>query len=545
MPEGIRPKVNEAKEFLEIAKDFKDPKEIIREALSNSWDAGASKAILKFSLVPIPGTRRKKIVVEISDDGCGMNSDERPNVGSSEIAGFFNLGDSGKTEGSIGSKGHGSKIYYKSMGITVETWSRGKKIHAKTEVPPWDTLQKGIVPTYGYKETEDIDGKGTKIYIDGFQAKQSQFTSLDSLTKYLQWYTVLGSFGQYFNSPRKMDVELKPTDSPVPVTLNYGFKFPDEQTDIDNGLESVCKLFEPETINCGQTEDGKQVTIEIIGALLGDVHRNIVPNTYTHMGLWLCKDYIRIERNNGLLESVFKGQYYYRSMLIFANCQQFDLTANRNNIRSDQEEYDLAIEGIMGFCSRLWSSDYVKKYFKAKKYEEEAKKEKEAEKKAEEKNDQIKIRREERINRYKGRPSLRLTGVKGAIVKEPQNESETALLLQAMISSGHPSINFVIGDYNTTSGVDLIIEQTDKDIHSLKWTELVHSFDRLFQWRHPPEGYHCIVCYQLGNVKEINKFNDGQDAKLVPKSLPGKYTLLVGDASIDVYVLQELLTREC
>ena len=36
MPEGIRPRVNEAREFLEIAKDFKDPKEIIREALSNS-----------------------------------------------------------------------------------------------------------------------------------------------------------------------------------------------------------------------------------------------------------------------------------------------------------------------------------------------------------------------------------------------------------------------------------------------------------------------------------------------------------------------------
>lgn len=53
MPTGIRPRVNEAREFLEIAKDFKDPKEIIREALSNSWDAGASKAILKFDLTRI------------------------------------------------------------------------------------------------------------------------------------------------------------------------------------------------------------------------------------------------------------------------------------------------------------------------------------------------------------------------------------------------------------------------------------------------------------------------------------------------------------
>lgn len=54
MREGIRPRVNEAREFLEIAKDFKDPKEIIREALSNSWDAGASKASLKFSHSKLP-----------------------------------------------------------------------------------------------------------------------------------------------------------------------------------------------------------------------------------------------------------------------------------------------------------------------------------------------------------------------------------------------------------------------------------------------------------------------------------------------------------
>ncbi len=67
MPVGIRPRVNEAREFLEIAKDFKDPREIIREALSNSWDAGASKASLKFNLVSHLGTRKKKILVEITD----------------------------------------------------------------------------------------------------------------------------------------------------------------------------------------------------------------------------------------------------------------------------------------------------------------------------------------------------------------------------------------------------------------------------------------------------------------------------------------------
>jgi len=185
MPEGIRPRVNEAREFLEIAKDFKDPKEIIREALSNSWDAGASKVNLKFYLAPIVGTQRKKIMVEINDDGEGMSSEERQSVGSSEIEGFFNLGDSYKPHGSIGSKGHGTKIYYKSLGIKVDTWKNDKLIHAETEVPPWETLQKGIVPTYRYEESNNSTGKGTVITVDGFQGKQSEFSSLDNLTQYL------------------------------------------------------------------------------------------------------------------------------------------------------------------------------------------------------------------------------------------------------------------------------------------------------------------------------------------------------------------------
>jgi hypothetical protein len=542
MREGIRPRVNEAREFVEIAKDFKDPKELIREALSNSWDAGASKTILKFNLVPHQGTKKKKIMVEITDDGEGMSAEQRSSVGSSEIEGFFNLGDSFKPYGgSIGSKGHGTKIYYKSLGIKVETWKRGKRILAETEAPPWDSLERGIVPTYRYDETDDSSGKGTKILIDGFQAKQSKFASLDQLAQYLQWYTVLGSFGQYFNNPRKMDVELKPTEGQFPVTLSYGFRFPDEQTNLGNGTDSICKVLGPKTIQCGTREGGKAVVVEIVGALLGDAHRSIVPHTYTHMGLWLCKDYIRIERNNEILEEVFKGQYYYRSMLLFANCQQLDLTANRNNIRTDQEEYDLAVKGIKEFCREIWGSDFVKSYFEAKRVEDEANKQEEERKQREERKGGIRQSRTERVNRYKGRPPLRADSLVGALVKEPQNEAETALLLQAMISSKQAGIEFVIGEYNTSHGVDLIVEHIDKDMPTLKWAELVFSLEKLFQWPHPPEGYHCIICYQLGSVKEIQKFPDGQEAKLVSKAVPGRYTLLVGSESIDVYILRDIL----
>ena len=132
-------------------------------------------------------------------------------------------------------------------------------------------------------------------------------------------------------------------------------------------------------------------------------------------------------------------------------------------------------------------------------------------------------------------------GVNSPPLKEPSSEAETALLLQAMISSKHSGIDFTIGDYNTARGVDLIVEMMDKEIPSMKWAELVSSLDKLFAWEHPPEGYHIIICYQKGKVKEQQEFQDGSKGKLVPKESPGRYALLVGSATIDVYVLREIL----
>ncbi|MEQ1519103.1 MAG: ATP-binding protein, partial [Usitatibacteraceae bacterium] len=233
MRTGIKPRVNEAREFLEIAKDFKDPREILREAISNSWDANATRVSLKFDLTSIPGSLSKKIVVRIEDDGDGMSSDPRPDDTPSEIEGFFNLGDSYKGPNQIGSKGHGTKIFYKSSGIHLETFKNGKVIKAYTESDPWQSLRAGKVPTYCIDE-RDGSGKGTLIKVDGFEAKHKEFSELSELINYIKWYTVAGSFGHYFASDRQFEVELKPIGQ-LPVTVPYGFSFPDIQDDLQQG----------------------------------------------------------------------------------------------------------------------------------------------------------------------------------------------------------------------------------------------------------------------------------------------------------------------
>lgn len=540
MKTGVRPRVNEAREFLEIAKDFKDSREIIREALSNSWDAGASHVSMKFNLSAIPGTKKRKINVEIRDNGEGMSDQPRSNGIPSEIECFFNLGDSYKQYGSIGSKGHGSKIFYKSGGITVDTWKDGRHLRAETEVKPWESLQSGFVPTYQYGEIEPSTGKGTQIRVDGFIAKQSDFTSLEDLVRYTRWFTVVGSFGNYFSHPRRMDLTLKPADSSE-VDVSFGFKFPDENQSLENGTAGACKLFGPETISAGKTEDGRAITVEVVGALLGEEHRSIVPDTYTHMGLWLCKDYIRIERKNNIIEKALGGQYYFRSFLLFANCQQFDLTANRNDVRNDQEEYDIAVEAIRRWCERIAADDFTKKYFKANQAEQEQSQLARQQEIGTKRKAQAAERKKARLNTYNGRENLIAPSLTKPPRKIPQNEIEVTLLLQAMISSNHPAIDFTIGDYSVNDGVDMIVEGENKGMTMKWWVEIVSVLKNLFAWPHPPEGYHKIICYELGKMGETEKFGDGQSATLVKSDKAGRYHLLVGGESIDIYALKELL----
>lgn len=539
MPTGQRPRVNEAREFLEIAKDFKDPKEIIREALSNAWDAGSENVLLKFDLVRIPRTTRKKIVVEITDDGDGMDCEERTGIGTSEIQDFFNLGDSHKVHGSIGTKGHGTKIYYKSDNIVLDTWKNGKHIHAETEVPPWETLKNGQVPTYRYDEYT-TEGKGTKIIVDGFKGKQKDFTSADELIEYILWYTVVGSFGCYFGSPRKMDIKLKPATLPTEVTIPFGFNFPLENLNTSEGAENYCKIFGPKTINCGRTEEGNEVNINVIEAILGEGHRDVVPHTYEMMGVWLAKDFIRVERNNRLIEDVFHGQYFYRSLLAFANCQQFDLTANRNNIRTDQEEYELAVQGIRGFLDEIKTAKNTSEYFDAKKREDDEKKREKEKKDHKTLSEAYKLALKKRLNEYRARPNIHVPGVKGAPLKEPNSEAETSLLLQAMISSSHSGIDFTIGEYKTSQGVDMLVEMTHKGIESSFWAEIVVRLENLYQWPHNLAGIHIVICWELGKVREEQALDDGRIAKLTRKQA-GRYHLDVGTDSIEVYVLREIL----
>ena len=68
------PEVNPKAEFAEIANDFSNPLEIIREAISNCFDAKAD--VIKISVFIDRTTGLDELIVEIEDHGEGISEND-------------------------------------------------------------------------------------------------------------------------------------------------------------------------------------------------------------------------------------------------------------------------------------------------------------------------------------------------------------------------------------------------------------------------------------------------------------------------------------
>ena len=527
----LTPEINAAHEFVEIAKNFKRPQELLREAISNSWDANANSVSVDLQAVTLPhegrGKPKRRVNVKIWDDGDGMDD--------TEIHYFFNLGDSHKPKNAIGSKGHGTKMYYRSAGIRVLTHKGAVKVSARM-ASPWDSLLAGHVPNYSYKVGTNPDGgRGTTINIDAFDTLPREFEDLNEVLGFLQWNTVCGSVAEFLGAKtRSMKVTLNLPGGSASPMIETGFRLPPENKEMSSGTSDVVKYFQAEKqIDCGETSAGERVVVDFRAILLGDAARSFIPKTYEQTGLWLCKDYILIERYNDLIEAVAGGEYWYRSFLVFANCQQFDLTANRNEIQAD-EAWELATEGIKKLFTKVWTDPFTKGFFEAKKKEDE---EQGIKKKQEE--------MQKRFEAYNQRPALTVkTPVPGLLPKAPRNEAETTLVLQALISANNKAIDFKLAEYDAHQGTDALIEVADKGIPHLAWMEVVKSLANLFAWDHDFARIHKVVCWNIGKVKAQYPVRDGGTVKYRLEG--GKHSLVWQKASgeqeiIPVYVLSEIL----
>ena len=159
--EDIKPQVNSEAEFLEIASDFGNPLEIVREAISNSVDAQAKNIGIAFTVEEVDGAAT--LVITIEDDGQGMTRDVLARD-------FWGLGYSTSRDDrtKIGEKGHGTKIFLRSEEVYVLSHSLHGAFESVCERPMRSLNKRQPYSPKVRQVPKSQDGTGTRIRIAGY-----------------------------------------------------------------------------------------------------------------------------------------------------------------------------------------------------------------------------------------------------------------------------------------------------------------------------------------------------------------------------------------
>jgi hypothetical protein len=377
--------VHAANAYRQIITNFSNPLEFVREAISNSIDAGAANLAVVVDQASGP-TGQPEIRIVISDDGNGM--DDRT------LERFFNLGDSEKsglknddgTEHLIGEKGFGTKIYLNSRRVEVRTTDKksGLSLQAISQghlERIHDTVT-GEPPQY--EATQQQHGiTGTEVRIFGYNHNDGSKLGHDQLRDYILWFTKFGSiepllwatYTKYAATQARLSgLELRlrglgfdaspHANDPMAKaeTLHFGHPFPEECFDGKalrerakakkaSPTDFYCRRFVREGILKKFPGSRWQAAFSIEGNRVKYQNPMVRHQGYTappgaykvaeRYGIWVCKDFIPAERVNVLLPG--KGSEFLKFHAFF-NCQAIRLSADRTSIGPTPPDIRVAIE---------------------------------------------------------------------------------------------------------------------------------------------------------------------------------------------------------
>jgi hypothetical protein len=541
----ITPEVNKIKEFIEIANDFSNPLDLVREAISNSFDACPSRIDISFSTISERG--EDILLIELSDNGEGMDR-----VG---IQSFFDLGNSLRSgdETSIGEKGHGTKVYFNSKLIEVITTHNNITLHA-TMIDPFGKLHDNLLPEVIVEETNTGFSNGTKIIIKGYNNNRCDKFFHEILKDYVLWFTKFGSIETKFSETVKSHVKLylKGLDRTEPELIQFGHLFPEESKSVEKlfgdyltqAPDYYCKWF----LRSGFLKNYPYIKYDAIFCVEGTkVKYSYNPmikrpghspkGGYTiqdRYGVWLCKDFIPVQRKNEWI--TYKGSEYTRFHAFF-NCQKLRLTANRGSVDNTPTEImqDIRDEVTQIYNEIIDSDDWRNLDWLVDESIAFTTKEKERK--------DFKWRTEKA---YKAN----VAQLNGYTLVEPQQESGVFALLIQLNSILPDLFPFKIIDYDTHSGFDIIVKGNDNaPIYQSKlfYVELKYMLKN--QFNHSFENLHSIICWDTeikhGDIAEdISK--ESRKFIIAPSEKTDDYTkyFLDSDRSshkIEVYVLKDFL----
>jgi len=227
----IKPKVDETQEFIEIANDFSNSLDLVREAISNSFDARATSISIDFDVVKKYG--ESVLQMTITDNGMGMNR--------AGLQAFFDLGNSLRRgdPDTIGEKGHGTKVYLSSSEIEVKTSTEGSTYKAVMKDPYRKLFDREIPTVVVDQEQSQGDFRGTVITILGYNHNRRELFKHDILKDHITWFTKFGSVETAFGVDRHKNVKLrlKGLDKSEFEEIPFGHCFPTESKSIQDLFE--------------------------------------------------------------------------------------------------------------------------------------------------------------------------------------------------------------------------------------------------------------------------------------------------------------------
>lgn len=332
------PKVDIAAEFFEIASDFRDPRDAVREAISNAFDAKANQITIEARIENFKGD--DELVLELTDNGEGMVASEGDGAVPS-LEAFFGLGHSTRRADpeAIGTKGHGTKTYFNSRRIEVWTWRDGNETYALMDEPRHFLAEKELPPyDYESKRASTEENAGTRIVVWGYNRNQTKGFSHDELRDFVLWWTKFGSVELELGHTANVQKELKLRGLGQKdwEALDFGHKFAKENFEIkklrQKDAASPTKYFVKRWVAKDLPVKGfPHVSVDIAFYIEGDNAKDYNPMirrrgrpvkegmypVEERYGLWACKDYIPVQR---VTEWVARGQRVGTKYHAFVNC---------------------------------------------------------------------------------------------------------------------------------------------------------------------------------------------------------------------------------
>lgn len=521
--EVYRPLVKDISLFKEIVKNLVNPLEVVREAISNSIDAEAKNISIDVYR-NIDGV----FCISFTDDGEGMSKDE--------LESFFNLGDSSKDKRNIGEKGLGTKIFFKSKKIIITTQQRNTTKLISEMNEPWNYLLNNEIPTYTIDCEEAVIGdNGTKIVIEGYLVDNPErYYNIETLKDYILWFTAGGSFKYIFATYPELNnyvknMQIAPRIFIKDWLLNIKEEiagahqfFPPQENPPQDRDERIyrnsvnyCRHFGP--YHRSTNINGEYVSFQMYGTISGINCRRAVcklrqsERLKGRFGIYLAKDFIPFNKKSSLISNI---NYHHFHLLV--NSQNFELTADRNNVSNDD---DPKVKWIYTTVKDIIDNDILPvtqlTYFRMRKQEE-------VNFLIEEKNKNLKAR----INAFSKLETLNLDNI--AVKCIPDNEAQVILLLSALLSNYKfkKYINYIdsIAHYSLQSTTDLICLNSKGETLLV---EVEFILSNIFRHEHPYMTFDCIVCWKVDlEVNDRKTLIDGTELKLISED--GKWLLRFG-----------------